>query len=318
MAIIFVVTVDTEADDKPVEGKRRYQSIVEELPRFQDLCDSTGVRPTYLVTYDAIRCDAARETLGRLATSANCEIGTHLHAWTTPPQYPLPREGADHSPYLHEYPVEIQQQKIANHTQLVADAFTRPTAFRGGRWGMDETAVALLAEQGYVADCSVTPGVSWRSNGGYSPGSAGPDFTASPAWPHGLRAGQYELLEVPVSIAPQGALKGLAGRRLSGQWGRLVEKSGLCRMVWLRPGFSTFEQMRGICRDAVRKGAPVLNLMFRSADLNGPEDRKDEGPVVVEDPVHSLPRVVEYVMGELGARSLTLSEYAASQTVTPP
>ena len=41
------------------------------------------------------------------------EIGMHLHAWSTPPEYSLKAE-KENAPYLIEYPEHIMEEKICS------------------------------------------------------------------------------------------------------------------------------------------------------------------------------------------------------------
>src|SRR5687768_1169119 len=96
----FIVTVDTEGDDlwaRPREITTRNASY---LPRFQSLCESYGLRPTYLTNYEMavspVFQEFGRAMLGRDAA----EIGMHLHAWNSPPLVPLTDDDFHHVPYL--------------------------------------------------------------------------------------------------------------------------------------------------------------------------------------------------------------------------
>lgn len=318
MAPDFLVTIDTEADNEwALDATRMYRNI-QALPRFQELCDEHGVRPTYLVTYDVAADEASRETLAALALGGNCEIGSHLHAWTTPPEYDLEPGMFRHNPYLHEYPPEIQEQKLANLTRLLTETFGQPRSYRGGRWSLDDPALRLLADSGYVVDTTVTPGISWRANPGYGGGSCGPDFCGQPMTPRMLHDGKHQLLEVPVSVVPDGALgfvsqmpNGVgvvAGGQALGR--RLLHKTGLCRMVWLRPGFSSAAQMRWVCDELQRQQAPVLNLMFHSSELIPGGSPRVKTEAAADELWESLNTTFDHVTERLAARPVTLTDYA--------
>ena len=71
----------------------------------------------------------ARTRSGQLAAAANCEIGAHLHAWSTPPLSEVDK-GVKHS-YLHEYAAAVQRDKLTQLTDTIEGVFgMRPTSYR--------------------------------------------------------------------------------------------------------------------------------------------------------------------------------------------
>ena len=46
---------------------------------------------------------------------------------------------------------------------------------------------------------------------------------------------------------------------------RLLRAARLVRMRWLRPSYSSLEEMQGLARDLVGADVPVLNLLFHSS-----------------------------------------------------
>ena len=55
------------------------------LPRFQDLCEKHGLKPTYLTTYE-MACDPDFVRFARAAEARKtAEVGMHLRAWDSPP-----------------------------------------------------------------------------------------------------------------------------------------------------------------------------------------------------------------------------------------
>jgi hypothetical protein len=78
--------------------------------------------------------------------------------------------------------------------------------FRAGRYGFDGKVAAILSDLGYIADCSVTPLVSWKKIVGNPQGKGGPDFSGVLPHPYFLdmadctKEGNSQLLEVPISI----------------------------------------------------------------------------------------------------------------------
>src|SRR5262249_46255785 len=90
-----LVGVDTEADDQwTLAGRKRLEvRNAERLPGLQALFESLGVRPSYLVTHEMATDKASAPVLRALAKSGRCEIGAHLHPWSSPPFRPEDLEG---------------------------------------------------------------------------------------------------------------------------------------------------------------------------------------------------------------------------------
>jgi hypothetical protein len=205
----FLVTVDAEEDN----GWAAMPSITTRnaafLPRFQRLCESFGLKPTYLTNYPMATSDDFIDFGRDLVARGAGEIGMHLHAWNTPPIVPITDNDARHHTYLIDYRLDVMRQKIVRMTACLADTFDVPIlSHRAGRWGFDSRYAGLLLEEGYRVDCSVTPFMSWRRHGGAPGGKGGTDYTEYPELPYFLdaqdpsRAGSSGLLELPVTILP--------------------------------------------------------------------------------------------------------------------
>jgi hypothetical protein len=137
-----------------------------------------------------------------------CEIGSHPHAWNSPPDYDLTGNDRKHTPYLIEYPEEIIYKKVKFLTDLLESKFeTKVVSHRAGRWGFNEIYARILEQLGYKVDCSVTPFVCWKSCLGAPDGNGGPDFSTFPDKAYFLdmndisKAGCSSfVLELPVTI----------------------------------------------------------------------------------------------------------------------
>ena len=206
--IPFVITIDTEGDhlwSGPREIQTRNAAF---LPRFQRLCERYGYKPVYLTNYEMAMSEEyvafARDALAR----GTCEVGMHLHAWNSPPIDPLTSDDYAYQPYLVEYPDDVMREKIRFMTRLLEDRFDRAiVSHRAGRWAFDGRYAAMLVEEGYRVDCSVTPGVDWRGNTGAPLGKGGADYRFFPEYPYFLDpsdistpADSGPLLEVPMTI----------------------------------------------------------------------------------------------------------------------
>ena len=269
----FIVTIDTEGDDlwsRPRDITTRNALY---LPRFQELCERHRVRPVYLANYEMAMCDAFVEFARAVTARGTAEIGMHLHAWNSPPLVPLTRDDFHYQPYLVEYPDAVMREKIRLVTRLLEDRIGRKmVSHRAGRLGFDGRYAAMLLDEGYRVDCSVTPGVDWRRTPGDPAGGGGPDYTRFPDRPYYLepadisRPARGGLLEVPVTVRA-GWLYRLA------PWAYRVPllRSALNRVApglsWLAPAENGFDAMLRAARRARADGAAHIEFMLHSSEL---------------------------------------------------
>jgi hypothetical protein len=269
----FIITIDTEGDDLWARPREITTRNAECLPRFQSLCERFHFKPVYLTNYEMamseIFVEFARDVLARDAG----EIGMHLHAWNSPPLVPLTNDDFRFQPYLIEYPEPAMKEKIKTLTRLLEDRFDeKMVSHRAGRWAFDGRYAAMLIDEGYRVDCSVTPGVDWRGNPGDPRGNGGSDYTAFPERPYFLNPTDISvpatsgLLEVPMTIrssrlyqrAPWAyripLLRRYANRMSPG-------------LKWLCPAQSSLESMLQAAHEARAEGTAHLELMLHSSEL---------------------------------------------------
>jgi hypothetical protein len=272
----FLITIDTEGDNAWARPKEITTRNSRYLPRFQQLCERYGFKPTYLTNYEMAQCPDFRAFARDALRRGTAEIGMHLHAWNSPPLEPLTADDFEHHPYLIEYPPPVIREKAAFMTHLLEDTFeVKMTSHRAGRWSFNGVYARVLAEQGYRADCSVTPLVSWADHPGDPRGAGGTDYSRYPATPYRVdlddisRPGQSELLEVPMTVLsfqsarvariletlPPGSLAARALRRC------------YPAAVWLRPlGSNLFDLFR-VLRKALRERLPYVEFMLHSSEF---------------------------------------------------
>ncbi len=319
-----VITIDVEADSAWTRSERVTVENLRALPRFQALCDRYGMKPTYLCTYEVARADTFAP-LAKWQEDGRCEVGSHLHPWTTPP---FTRTGAtdiDTSEYPG-YPSELSQDRFRAKMKVLGDAIrsrtgAAPTSYRAGRWGFSKEQIAVLLELGYIVDCSVTPLVDRRSYKGLNAG--GPDYRKAPVTPYRLAdndvcaPGRSPLLEVPVTIVQTNDVL-RESRTATWAWSKLkrVRGSGLLNRalslepMWFRPypQMNTRKLVR-VYKSARKLGLPVIEMMFHSSELlAGMSPSFPDGP--------SIERVFTMLEGTMkamkadGCKGVTLTEYA--------
>jgi hypothetical protein len=312
---VFLATVDTEADDQwSLEGRKRLAvKNAACLPRLQALCDRFGVRPTYLITHEMATKPEASSVLKALHQSGRCEIGAHLHPWSSPPY----RE----EDLVGRYPSQLPDDLLARQMRELTDAIVggigiRPVSYRAGRHGFDERNLQELEWLGYKVDSSVDPLFNERRLGGRA-------YAGAPVGPYHpdrsdvCRAGDSSVLEVPVSSAtlpllPK-ALERVYARLPPRLWRPALKRLGL-RPVWLRPSYSSPADARALAQSLVGRGVPTLTLLFHSSELlpgGSPYYRDARG---VDGFFAALESLFEFVVRQLGARPMTLGEYAAQRS----
>jgi len=273
---VFLITIDTEGDDLWSRPRAIRTENSRFLPRFQALCESFGLKPTYLTNHEMALCPVFREFGREALRKGSAEIGMHLHAWNSPPLVPLTDDDDRHQPYLIDFPVELIRAKIAAITDLLEETFDTPMrSHRAGRWAMDARYVRALAERGYTVDCSVTPHFDWRKQPGAPLGGGGSDYRRFPELPYFIdpddisRPGSSPLLEVPVTIMLNDSVPGRLLRALAGEQtlARRLFKPLCPTSSWLRPQRGNLRAMVNLLRRALREQRPCVEFILHSSEL---------------------------------------------------
>lgn len=272
----FLITIDTEGDD--VWSRR---SSVETrnaafLPRFQSLCETFGLRPTYLVNYE-MASDRGFVEFGRdLVARGAGEIGMHLHAWNSPPIHPLTSNDTLYQPFLIEHPEDEIRKKIEFHTHFLEDVFSvKMLSHRSGRWALNAFYADVLREFGFRVDCSVTPHVDWRSTKGDPVGAGGTDYRGFPEQHYWMNErnialpGTSSLLEVPMTIINRSPALLTRATQACESISDLPDRAlrYIRPLDWLRPNRSNLTSMLRILDIAVSQDRPYVEFMTHSSEL---------------------------------------------------
>lgn len=251
--------MDTEGDNlwewKP--GKEITTENTLHIPRFQELCEKYGFFPVYLTNYEMAMDDRWVCFAAKKAAEGKCEIGMHLHAWNTPPEYGL-EDRFGGNPYITEYPAEIIEQKVITMMDLLRDRFEMPiVAHRSGRWATNDIYFDILVKNGIQVDCSVTPEVDLSRIPGFSC-NCGNDYRKA-------QKGIYEiypgLLEVPMTTRN-------IHHCSKGNFKRRVKTLLKGEAVWLRPIPSSARLMQILTQQVIQEGnAACLEFMVHSSEL---------------------------------------------------
>lgn len=314
----LLVGIDTEGDnqwDAEARLNQRFENIYA-LPRLHELFSRHGVRPTYVITYPVASDPRSAEVLRTLLAYGNCEIGAHHHAWETPP---CSADDVRRHPYASALPAAQFDAQLESLTAAITRAVgAAPVSYRSGRFGFSAAHVSSLERLGYLVESSVAPLF-------YEAHKGGPEFVEAPLTPYFLayddatRPGCSAVLEVPVSAA--------LNHRLPKRWQyayarapkpyatkRALRALGLLRMRWLRPSYSSLEDMIDLARDLARWNEPVLNLLFHSSEAIVGGSPYNRTPAELDAFCDRLERFLAFAARELRATPVTFAEFHAAYT----
>jgi hypothetical protein len=309
----LLVGIDTESDNQWSASARAAPTFenLYALPSLHELMLRHGVRPTYLITWPVARDPRSADVLRALRENRTCEIGAHHHAWETPPCSP---EDAGRHAYASTLPPQQFGAQLASLTEAIEAAVgERPVSYRSGRFGFDASHVGALERAGYQVDSSVAPLFCESHKGG-------PDFADAPLCPYFLaydratRPGTSQVLELPVSC-------GLS-RRWPAAWQRAwtraprpyttkryLRKLGAVRPMWLRPSYSSLDDMTRLARRLAEAGEPLLNVIFHSSEIIVGGSPYNRSQAELDAFLDRLDRFLRFATREIGAGPLGFREF---------
>jgi peptidoglycan/xylan/chitin deacetylase (PgdA/CDA1 family) len=305
--------IDTEGDNQWDPAARANQAFenIYALPRLHALFARHAVRPTYVITYPVATDPQSGDVLRGLLAGGDCEIGAHHHAWETPP---CTAEDIRRHPYALTLPRAQFERQLDSLTEAITRTTgERPVSYRSGRFGFSSDHVAALERLGYLVESSVAPLF-------YEAHKGGPDFVEAPLRPYFLaydsavRPGSSDVLEVPVSASlnrrwPKILQYAYARAPRPYTTKRVLRALRLARMRWLRPSYSSLEDMKGLARDLAKSGEPVLNLLFHSSEaiVGGSPYNRTAGEL--DAFFDRLEKFLVYATQELAAVPATFAEF---------
>jgi peptidoglycan/xylan/chitin deacetylase (PgdA/CDA1 family) len=311
----LLVGIDTEGDNQWSAEARLHQRFenIYALPRLHAIFQKHRVRPTYLITWPVARDERSAAVLRELLSGRDCEVGAHHHAWETPP---CTDEDVRRHPYALQLPASRFAAQVASLTAAIGDAVgERPLSYRSGRFGFAAAHVSDLERAGYTVESSVAPLF-------YEAHKGGPDFAGAPPTPYFLAyddatvAGTSNLLELPVSAALNRRVPPFVERLYARAprpytTKRILRKLGIARVQWLRPSYSSVDDMCALARRMKADGVPLLNLIFHSSEAivgGSPYNRTAQE---LDAFFGRLERVLAFVVNDLGAIPVTFAEFRA-------
>jgi hypothetical protein len=312
----ILVGIDTEGDNQWDAAARRNQRFenIYALPRLHALFARHGIRPTYVITYPVATDPASATVLRTLRERGDCEIGAHHHAWETPP---CTEDDVRRHPYASTLPRAQFEAQLERLTAAISEAVgERPVSYRSGRFGFSADHVAALERCGYQVESSVAPLF-------YEAHKGGPEFVEAPLKPYFLaydsatQPGGSAVLEVPVSAAlnrklPSALQFAYARAPRPYTTKRVLRALGLLRMRWLRPSYSSLDDMISLARDLARWNEPVLNLLFHSSEAIVGGSPYNRTPGELDAFCDRLERFLSFATRELHAVPATFSEFRSA------
>ena len=154
----------------------------------------------------------------------------------------------------------------------------------------------------------------------YESHKGGPEFVEAPLTPYFLaydsatRPGSSDVLEVPVSAALNRRLPKMlqyayarAPRPYTTK--RVLRALRLLRMRWLRPSYSSLDDMIALARDLAAAKEPVLNLLFHSSEAIVGGSPYNRTQAELDAFCDRLDRFLAFATRELGATPSTFGEF---------
>jgi hypothetical protein len=309
----LLVGIDTEGDNQWDAAARANQTFenIYALPRLHALFARHDVRPTYVITYPVATDRRSADVLRTLLGGGDCEIGAHHHVWETPP---FTADDASRHAYASTLPRTQFEAQLESLTVAIESAVgRRPVSYRSGRFGFGAAHVTGLERLGYLVESSVAP-LFYESHKG------GPEFVEARLRPYFLaydsavQPGTSDLLEVPVSAALNRRLPPMLQYLYArAPWPyttkRILRALRLLRMRWLRPSYSSLEEMCSLARDLSRWNEPVLNLLFHSSEAIVGGSPYNRTQAELDAFLNRLERFFVYARRELGAIPATFAEF---------
>ena len=268
---VLLIVIDTEEEfrwDQPFSRESTGTTSIPSQKIVHDrIYDRLGIVPTYVVDWPVATTPAAFTALKALMDSGQCEIGTHLHPWVSPPHT---EAVSTFNSYTGNLPKELELQKLTQLTEAITENFQRaPITFKAGRYGLGPHTSAALAQLGYKVDASVVPHTAFTGDGG-------PDFSAFSEEPYWFGDTAKPLLELPVTTGFHGALRNLGPQLYpllshaalrSLRAGGIAARTGLLERIRLTPEGGTAADMQRLAKTLAGDGCQVMTMTYHSPSI---------------------------------------------------
>jgi len=296
-----------------------FLNIIEGIPHtLQPVLDEFSLKITYLLSPEVLANSECLKLFQSLQDQN--ELGAHMHGEFIEP---LANWNADKTDAFQiDFSPRVEYQKICSLTELFEKKLGfRPTSFRAGRFGLSRYTLHFLEKLGYLVDSSVTPFTWWWRRKGM-----GANFLGAPYQPYFpssndfRKRGKMKILEVPIGIVnpfwakwPDPILRRINPLNRAQTILMNAFLGGRIRSFWLRPTFSTVEQMIFVTNwivKNVKSKMPVLNMMFHSNEIMAGMSPYNQSEDEVKNFLNKLKEYFAFVFSNFKVQSVTLSEIA--------
>jgi hypothetical protein len=261
--------IDTEEEfdwSAPFDRAHTAVSHMAAIHRIQDVFDSVGVVPSYLLSYPIVVQEAGFRPLQLYVEAGQAVTGAHLNPWVTPPHN---EQVTCVNSYPGNLPRELEAAKLhALCRQIERSLGVRPVVYKAGRYGKGPNTEAILEEQGFEIDLSPAPAMDCRADGG-------PDYTRHSTRPY-LFGRERRLLSLPNTGAFVGRLHGL-GPVLHPLMGKkavarlrmpaIASRLRLLERIRLTPEGHTLTEMKRLTRTLLVRGQRTFVLSLHSPSV---------------------------------------------------
>ena len=241
---------------------------------------------------------------------------TFENLYALPTLHALFRRHGVRPTYLITHPVATDARSadvLRALTEAIGDAVgERPRSYRSGRFGFSADHVQALERGGYTVESSVAPLFCEAHKGG-------PDFADAPLAPYFLaydsatRAGTSQVLELPVSCGlsrdvPQALQVAWTRAPKPYTTKRVLRKLGIVRPMWLRPSYSSLDDMCALAARLAAAGEPLLNVIFHSSEIIVGGSPYNRTQAELDAFLDRLDRFLAFATRDLAATPMTMVE----------
>jgi hypothetical protein len=307
MRPILLVVVDTEetfAWNEPFDRGATSVAAMGSIGRGQEIFDSFGVRPVYVVDYPIANQEEGYSQLRQFVADGQAVVGAHLHPWVSPP---FDEQLNAYNSYPGNLPHELEEEKLRVLTERITASFgVKPQIYKAGRYGVGPNTTAILASLGYEVDLSTAPPFNYTGDGG-------PDFTKannSPFW-FGDRG---DLLELPCTGSFVGSLSEhgdslypfihkplLQKMRMPG----ILSRLGMLERIRLTPEGYDLADLKRLTSHLLSCGTKIFTLSFHSPSLSPGAIDYVQDEAGLQKFLATISGYLEYFINTIGGESLT-------------
>lgn len=322
--ILFILSVDTEEEwdwSGPFPQDNFSLENTRNIPKFQEFCNTLGIRPTYFIDYAVANDQRSSKLFREILVNDQCEVGGHLHPWCNPP---YDGETDEERSHVINLPIDLVERKIELLNQKIEQTLQiKPNSFRTGRWGINGPVLRLLEQQGYTIDSSIYP---YYSNQYFScHGSPN-----QPYWPDlddpNQEGKQRRILEIPITAGFNRSNFQLMGKlhkaASSPPWNffkpiGILWQLGILRKIYLSPELSSTKNMLALVKKSLSSNQRVIHMYLHSSSLRPGcnqfvKDSSDEKQLYT-----SISTIIQFLQQEADIQFCTTSEAANKLTGHP-